>query len=314
MNLFKRKSKLDRLTAIVVSFLRPNYTIDCVKSLRETYPYIGKILVGENGYYDESVEKAIFDANGEYIELKFDSGVGPGRNRLMDKVNTDYVLVGDDDFLYDDKAMVDRMVEFLDNHPEFDLVGGRIIENKNLKNYQGFIDINDDHLKYRMVHENTVEDFDEESGLRYKKVDLTFNFFVARTESIRDVPWDEKIKVAYEHSHWFISLKKAGKNVAFSPDPVVDHKKQNYKISQEYKQFRTRKSDKNYFFKSLGIDYSEGMNGGITKIDENGNKKYFAKSAVKILGRKYRSGDLIIIEKEVYSRLPLGIKERIRKS
>ena len=56
------------------------------------------------------------------------------------------------------------------------------------------------------------------------------------------------------------------------------------------------------------------MNGGVTRIDEDGDKKYFAKSVVKILGRKYRSGDIIIMEQEVYSRLPLGIKERIRKS
>ena len=310
----KSRNYVNRLTAIVISFLRPEYTIDCVRSLKETYPHIGKILVGENGRYNKDVESAVFDVGGEYIELKFDSGVPVCRNRLMDKVNSEYVLIGDDDFLYDDKAMVDRMVKFLDNHPEFDLVGGRIMENNKLRNYQGFIDINPDHLEYRIVHENIVKDFDKKSGLRFKKVDLTFNFFVARTESIRDVPWDENIKVAYEHSHWFISIKKAGKNVAFSPDPIVDHKKQKYDVSKEYQQYRARKSDKTYFFKSLGIKYLKEMNGGVTRIDEDGDKKYFAKSAVKILGRRYGSGDIIIMEQEVYSRLPLGIRERIRKS
>ena len=305
---------MDRLTAIIVSFLRPKYTVDCIRSLKETYPDIGKILVGENGRRDKGVENAVFDAGGEYIELRFDSGVPVCRNRLMDRVNTDYVLIGDDDFLYDDKAKIDRMVRFLDNHPEFDLVGGRILENNNIRNYQGFINLHPDHLEYKIVHENIVKDVDKESGLRYKKVDLTFNFFVARTESIRDVPWDENIKVAYEHSHWFISIKKAGKNVAFSPDPIVDHKKQKYDVSKEYQQYRARKSDKNYFFKSLGIEYLKEMNGGVTRIDEDGNKKYFAKTGVKILGRKYSSGDIIIIEEEVFSRLPLGTREKIRKS
>ena len=69
------------LTAIIISFFRPKYTIDCVKSLRKQYPKI-KILVGENGERNADVAKAVSDVGGKYIQLSFDCGVGPGRNML----------------------------------------------------------------------------------------------------------------------------------------------------------------------------------------------------------------------------------------
>src|SRR6056297_23020 len=223
-----KKSNMKKLTALVVSFLRPRYTLDCVRSLKKTYPNIGDIVVGNNGEENEEIKKVVEGVGGRYYKLDFNIGVPASRNKLIDKINTKYVLVGDNDFLYDEEAKVDKMVTFLENNPEFDLIGGRIIENNKIKNYQGFIDIYDDHLEYSMVHENEAIDLDKASGLRYKEVDLTFNYFVARVDSIKDVPWDEGIKVAYEHSHWFINLKKAGKKVAFSPDSIVKHKYQSY--------------------------------------------------------------------------------------
>lgn len=301
---------MNNVTAIVISFLRPKYTIDCIKSLKKTYPKIGDILVGENAEYNEEIENAVFKVGGKYIQLEYDSGVPAGRNRLMDLVKTKYVLVGDDDFLYDKKAKVDKMVKFLEENPEFDLIGGRVFENGQVKNYQGYIDIYDDHLDYIIVHENEVTKKDKKSGLRYKKVDLTFNFFIARVESIRDVPWDEHIKVAFEHSHWFINLKKNNKVVAFSPDPIVDHKKQGYGVSNEYKKFRLRKSDRHYFFDSLGIEYAKGMRGEITRKEVDGNKKYYAKESLKVNGKKYGAGDIVILK----NKQPKGVMEKLRRA
>lgn len=300
---------MNNLTAIVISFLRPRYTADCIRSLRETYPDIN-ILVGENGHYNKELEEICQEVDAEYIDLEFDSGVPAGRNELIKRVETDYVLVGDDDFLYDEEAKVDQMVDFLESKKEFDLVGGRVFENGQVKNYQGYIEIYDDHLNYVAVHENEVDKKDNFSGLSYKEVDLTFNYFVARTDEIKDVLWDENIKVAFEHSHFFIHLKKAGKKVAFSPEPIVKHKHQDYGISDEYKKFRTRRSDKHYFFKSLGIEYSNDMNGSTTRIDKKGDKKYYAKENIKIKGRNYGKGDIVILE----DKQPKGVMDKLEKA
>lgn len=298
------------LTAIIISFFRPNYTIDCIKSLRKEYPKI-KILVGENGEMNSDIEHLVSVIGGRYIQLPFDSGVGGGRNRLISEVETKYVLVGDNDFLYDRHAKVDKLLKFLKSNKRFDVIGGRILEQNSVKNYQGNLEIQEDCIIYSAVNENEVKKKNRASGLRYKKVDITFNYFVARVKDIIDLPWDEHIKVAYEHSHWFINAKKVGKRIAFAPDAIVKHKHQSYLVDPKYSKYRNRKSDKHYFFKSLGIKHLKGFNGSIDRIKVNGDKKYFAKKMVTIKGRLRNVGDVIIMDKNDYDRLPKGLKEKI---
>jgi GT2 family glycosyltransferase len=253
---------MDNLTAIIISFLRTDYTIDCIKSLRKTYPNI-KILVGEQvrNKATEILYKTCEKNNAQYIKLPWDCGVGKSRNILIKEAKTDYILVGDDDFIYDENAKVDKMLTFIQNS-DVDLIGGRILENGKVRNYQGFIEIGINFIKTTPIIEpdnNGIIDIN--SGLRVLKCDLTFNFFVIKKETAQECQWDENIKVAYEHHHFFIGLKKAGKKVAFSPDPIVKHKFQNYPLTNEYRNYRLRRQDKEYYFKSLGIDYALCING-----------------------------------------------------
>ena len=244
-------------TAVIINFLREPYLYNCVKSLRDVYPQIN-ILVGENGEYTKEKKQIINKLGADYIEVSWDAGVCKGRNHLVNQVKTEYTLVGDDDFFYDKKANIREVVEFLKRHPEIDLVGGRVIEGEVIKNYQGFMDLTDGVLKYTKLE---LEDFDED-GIKYKKCDITFNFFVARTKVLQAIKWDENIKVAYEHSDYFLALKGYGATVVFSPDMLVVHKPIiSEKINEEYKNFRCRKSDKRYFFKKHNLKYAIDLNG-----------------------------------------------------
>ena len=246
------------LTAIVISFLRPEYTMECVRSLREQYPNI-EIFVGENAEYNQKLKDFVKKHGGRYFLLPYDSGVTGGRNRLIELVETDYVLVGDDDFYYTDTANVDKMLSFLQKRPEYDVIGGSIEEHGQVKHYEGHIDLNDDHYHYRPLKPD--DSIKEE--IEWYDCDITFNYFVARTASVEK--WDENIKVAYEHSDWFITMKKAGKKVAFTPDALVVHKPDHVKLTREqrnnYKTFRNRKSDKAYYYKKHKIDYAIAFNG-----------------------------------------------------
>jgi len=253
---------MDNLTAIVICFMRTQYTIDCIKSLRETYPDI-KIIVGEQ--VEVSPDKDVVDAcekyHATYVCLPWDCGVGSSRNMLINFAETDYILVGDDDFLYDNNARVVQMLTFIKD-TDFDLIGGRIVEKGSIRNYQGHIEIGNDYIKTTPIQNpEIVKGFNHTSGLRYEECDLTFNFFIIKKSTAQECPWDNVIKVAYEHHHFFIGLKKAGKKVAFSPDPIVKHKFQDYLTTQKYKEHRLRRQDKEYYFKSLGINYSIGITG-----------------------------------------------------
>jgi len=253
-------SGLKDLTAIIISFLRPKYTIDCIKSLQKTYPEI-QILVGENGETNNGI-KGLLPQN-YYIKLPFDSGISVARNKLLSLTKTKYILVGDNDFLYNKDSKLDEMIQFLEVNPDYDLIGGRVKEGGITRDYQGTFDIYNNYIKYNLIKEQDVTEKDEISGLRYKQADIVFNFFVARVNEIKDLSWDENIKVSYEHSHFFLRAKKTGKVIAFTPDAIVKHKFQQYSIDKDYIKYRTRKSDKKYFFESLGIERTIDFNGNV---------------------------------------------------
>jgi len=48
-------------------------------------------------------------------------------------------------------------------------------------------------------------------GPLFVVADQVPNFFLARREVLAALPWDDKIKVEYEHLDWFLSLQKHGK-------------------------------------------------------------------------------------------------------
>lgn len=261
---------IHEVTAIVISFLRPGYTKACIRSLRKQYPKI-KIIVGENAHFDKGLAKVCTEVGAEYVQLPYDSGVCFARNRLMERVQTKYVLVGDDDFFYTKSARVDEMVDFLQHCEDIEvedpphLIGGRVSVGGKVQNYQGFIEKHDDHFESKPLdldreYEGMIE---ENYRFRVCEVDLTFNYFVALAEKVREVPWDEEIKVAYEHYSWFYDFKCAGGRVAFSPDPVVVHKPAhvNPEYTDDYGKFRNRKSDRARFFEKYEIDYAIDMRG-----------------------------------------------------
>jgi len=255
-------------TAIVISFLRPGYTKACVESLRKMYPEVS-ILVGENAEHHPELAKVCEEYGAKYIQLPFDSGVCVGRNMLLKHVETEFVLVGDDDFFYEEQTGVDRMVKFMENHPEADLIGGRVIQDGVVRNYQGSIERYANYLNTKPIKLDEAEfAYDSASGLRYIKCDLTFNFFVARVARIKDIPWDEEIKVAYEHLSWFIDMQSAKRNVYFSPEPIVIHKPEHIRkvvetteVHSTYQAYRMRRCDKERFYSRHKIEYTISMNG-----------------------------------------------------
>jgi len=288
--------KYNNLTAVLITFLRPEYTRKCVKSLYKQYKGIN-IIVGENGNYDEDMHIFLNAHNARYIMLPFDSGVCYGRNRLVEEVETDYILVGDDDFFYTKNAGVDKMFNFIQRHDEFSVICGRIFEKGNIRNYQGHMTFEDKGIRYtKFDNENGPYEIDKKTGLRYAKVDIAFNYFVARKKDIEDQKWDEKIKVAYEHSDWFIQLRHNNTPVCFAPDCVVVHKPEGVKVDiKAYNPYRMRKSDRLYFFQKHGLDYFIDMQGRTDRFKvEKKTDKYCALQPLNHDNKFYNRGDIIV--------------------
>jgi len=252
------------LTALIVSFYRTEYLEKCLSSMRETYPDIN-IIIGNNGPEDKEKEKLARRYKAEYYQLPFDCGICVGRNMLVDKIKTKYTLIGDDDFFYTERAGVDKMLDLI-KITRFNLIGGRINEGGVDKNYQGFIEKNKNHFIYKKL--------EIDINAQVQPCDLTFNYFVAETKALKDTKWDEQIKVAYEHSTFFIDFKDKGYKIGFTKNAIVGHKPPiSIKDRQEYskyREYRSRKCDKKRFFTKYGIDYCIDMSGRKDVFDGTG--------------------------------------------
>lgn len=242
-----KKISMKDTTAIIKTFWRDQYLYKCIKSLRKFYPDI-KIIVGDDGY--ESIYKTKFlkKMKCEYIRLPFDCGITYGRNKLIEKAKTKYVLIGDDDFEYNEDSPLYPMKKMLE---KFDIAGGRVNTLGKLENYQGSVNKVGNTLIFK---EFDLKDLKEYKGMLYGECDIIFNFFIAKREVFKKVKWDENIKVAYEHSDFFLDAKDVGIKVAFLSEPIVKHKDENIRDVANYTNFRSRKSDKDYFFKKHKIN------------------------------------------------------------
>ncbi len=258
------------ITAIIVSFGRRKYTIDCINSLHRLYPKI-KILVGENGKPDKKIKKIVESIGGGYIVYPFDSGVPYVRNNLFKITKTKYVLIGDNDFYYDQEANLDKLETFLDHHSEFSIIGGRTkiflnysskitIIGRKIRNkikaleFQGYFGFDkSDNKHYFQIIKSTNLKYRKciYSNLSYCQVDMVTNFWLGR---LKDLPlYTEDQKIYYEHPDYMYSLKNKIK-IAFTPEALVWHKKQNY-FYWRYNKYRFRKSEEDFIEKKYGYKY-----------------------------------------------------------
>jgi len=238
------------ITAIIVTFLRDKCLFRCISSLRRTYPQI-KILVGDNGHLSLKKLNFVRRYKGEYYRLPFACGISYGRNFLLKKVKTLYFLVGDDDFYYTKSAGIEKMKKLLDIA---DIVGGRLKEGNEIRKYE---------IKWReedggLVYEQVPEKHKYYKGVPYIESDMVFNYFVAPIDL--GIEWDKNIKVAFEHSDFFLNCKKKKKKVICSVKSIVHHKKETF---PEYEKYRYSFEDKEYFFKKWKYKFLKDVRGQI---------------------------------------------------
>ncbi|MEO5746853.1 MAG: glycosyltransferase [Ornithinibacter sp.] len=152
-----------------------------VSTLRRVFD--GPIVVSD----DSSSPRAFADPGVVVIELPFDSGVATGRNAALARVESEFVMSVDDDFVFTPDVDLNRVVDYLRRNPEVDLVGGRVI---NLPLWQATDYSKAGLFAYRGEPVRPAGTVIDGLQVLYKVP----QFFIARTERLRLVRWDEKLK------------------------------------------------------------------------------------------------------------------------
>ncbi|MDM5272541.1 glycosyltransferase [Sulfurovum sp. zt1-1] len=195
------------LTAVIKTFERPEILHRLIKSLRHFYPEM-KVIVVDDSFKPTKLEGV------ETIIMPYDSGVSAGRQEALKHIQTPYMMLLDDDFVFYRHTRVIPVLEKLQKLPEVDIIGGEVIY---LPFYRKI-----DYTKAAIHPTNAIPlraPGTQIGGMTaYDKV---ANFYIARTDSIRKVGWDLQIK-RLDHADFFTRAKGVLLTV-FDPDFKVLH-------------------------------------------------------------------------------------------
>jgi len=278
---------MDEITFIIKTLERPGCLLRLVKSIYRYYPD-SVVLIGDDSEVSckEAVSKRYPDKNISVFELPHDCGLSFGRNFLVDKVQTKYFVLLDDDFVFDRFTDIEKALKVLEDQ-DMDILGGYF---RNYPLFRTFVFM--DYVKYpaKMLLQGAqehnyigyIEEQGDEVRVKYytkrfpefERVDLVHNFFIARTEVVRDqCRWDDSIKI-HEHTPFFIHAKRQGLKVGFTNSMSVKHKPFR---TMKYSNYRCRDYVKRwmklYGFKRFVFTIDDDPEEVVFEIDETGHIK-----------------------------------------
>jgi glycosyltransferase involved in cell wall biosynthesis len=188
----------DDVTLLIKSFLRRECVDKLIKSIRERYPTIPIVVVDDSAKPGEKPWSFDYDENIKTYNLPFDSGLSAGRNHGVANIKTKYFVLLDDDFVFTDKTDLALMKSLLEEG-DYDILGGAIREKSGLREYN---------FKWHWEEKTGILGREKVQPLQknIQVVDCILNFFIAKSDRIRECPWDNSLKLS-EHTAFFFDYR-----------------------------------------------------------------------------------------------------------
>lgn len=218
LDLSRRRRVSKVVTVIMKTFQRPHTATRAVENLRRYFPEI-RLLVA-----DDSREELAFDhPRAEVVRLPFDSGVSKGRNALLERVETEFFLLMDDDHWFSRQTRLGRMLGILERE-RFDNLACHVLMRRHTERLFPKRRLNGFFMNLRFEDGTlTMIDGQHQKTSAWRVCDVVENFFLARTQRVRELGgWDERLKVA-EHYDFFMRAQRARLKVGYTPLAGVDH-------------------------------------------------------------------------------------------
>jgi glycosyltransferase involved in cell wall biosynthesis len=245
---------------VIKTFNRYHCLDKLLKSIEQYYPDKNIIIADDSVKFNEKFYQ--HNLNMEVLNVGVDVGLSYGRNEAMKLVKTEYALLLDDDFVFDERTDIHKLLTIA-QHTDADVVGGSLDTNGKIDGYNQTMEITDRTLQYRWS-DNPLE---EHEGIQYQKCDIVYNFGLFRKKH----KWDNKIKIKGEHADYFLRLKEKKGKVYYVPEVVIQHHPDR---PQDYKHFRGRNDGFYYFFKKHKVDKIISATGQCAEKKHNQIKFY----------------------------------------
>jgi len=184
----KAQGHLDELTVLVKTFERPQVVRRLVASIRRRFPQVCVLVI------DDSRNPITLDGV-ETVILEYDTGVGAARNEGLRRIKTRYVLLLDDDFIFFRHTDLTGSLDAMERYPEIDIMGGLVVQ---------LPFFSESEYWRGNVHRTAAPPTRTRGTMigAFPVCDKVDNFFVGRTDRVRLVEWDPRLKLS-EHADFF---------------------------------------------------------------------------------------------------------------
>lgn len=218
----------ENVTFIYKSFQRQRLAKELYYNIQEYYPGV-QVIVAD----DSEKPLRIKGDHIQIIQLPFNSGVSYGINCALEQVKTPYVIRMDDDRLITPFTNFHGQLRFLMEHPEVDLAAVSYIS---LPRCPSLEQAAVPYYRQRMENAPLPLKIPHMTPIDEKHIVLAKppNVFVAHTEAIRKVGYDNKIRMI-DHNEFF--FRAAGVLVSVL-DPTAYTLHRHDQFDQGYKKFR----------------------------------------------------------------------------
>lgn len=192
------------ITVLIKSFKRPEATERLIESIKQYYPDLPYLVL---------------DDSDEQSEYGFDIGVSRWRNILVSKCQTPYCMILDDDCIFTEKTDIKLALELIGDN---DILCVQEISNGAKTSFLWRFDVDGDTVRY----------------LPWEPYQFCNNIFIAKTDSLRKYPWDDKLKMG-EHFAYFFK-HRGNLKIWFTDKVEVRHE---HVDVYDYRQYRNRSTE-----------------------------------------------------------------------
>lgn len=166
---------------------------------------VEKVYVADDGEPSDR-KRALYDRSFpfdlEYIDLEYDAGLGRGRNRIVERVDEEYVCFVDTD--HELPTNVGTLTDQLDARPDLGGIAGSIIEPDRGRIWQSakdFREKGDTLVRGADLREKRIE---RVAGYPFVEFHFVPNAAVFRTECLEAYPWDPAYVIGWEHTDFYV--------------------------------------------------------------------------------------------------------------
>jgi len=202
---------MHKIAICLTTFMRNELLIDTVDSIIKYFPENSVLYIADQGNKSQVKDRYFSYLTSKtgrvfYFNLPYDCGLSYARNYLVDvakHAGIDYCLITADSLRFINKLNLEPIVNGMEKNVDA-LVGFEI---KDRIPWEWNIELVPE--KHFWLSKISPDAIIQHEGFIIKRVELCRNFFLAKTEALLDVKWDNDLKLA-EHEDFFYRLKLKG--------------------------------------------------------------------------------------------------------